>query len=137
MNQQQTTQLLGIVGKLPIFKDMSATEVEPLLRACAYKTYAPKEIVYRGDEPSREMLILLAGKLQALSKSGTVLGEILPGSCCGEMGVFTGLSRSATIISTAKSVGLVLGRQDMEIVLKAGLEMQTKVLRNIIALNAL
>ena len=134
MNQQQTKQLLGIARKLLIFKDMGITEVEPLIRACAYRTYAPLEVVYRIDEPSREMLILLAGKLQVLSKSGIVLGEILPGTCCGEMGVFTGLSRSSTIVSTAKSAGLVLGKQDMEIAFKADLGRQTKVLRNIIVL---
>ena len=80
------------------------------------------------------MFILLQGRLSVVGPKGTQLGDILPGASCGEMGVFTGLPRTATVIAVQKSVGFAITKQDLHTALRADLGMQVKVLQNVIIL---
>ena len=80
------------------------------------------------------MFILLPGRLSVVGPKGTQLGDILPGTSCGEMGVFTGLPRSATVIATQKSVGFSITKSDLQNALRQNLSMQVKVLQNVITL---
>lgn len=130
----QSQTLLQIVSKLQIFKGLSPTEVARLLKVCTSKTFQPSEMVYQVGNPSYDMFILLQGRLKAVGKSGTALGDIQPGTCCGEMGVFTGLPRTATIVATQKSVGFSVSKQDLLGVLRADQGMHVKVLQNVIIL---
>ncbi len=134
MATSQAQTLLQIVSKLQIFKGLSPTEVARLLKVCASQTYQPSEIIYQVGDPSQEMFILLQGRLKAVGKTGTTLGEIQPGTCCGEMGVLTGLPRSATVVATQKSVGFSVSKQNLNGVLKTDQGMHIKILQNVITL---
>lgn len=132
--QPQAQALIQIVSKLQIFKGLSPNEVAHLLKVCTSRTYQPSEIVYHAGDPSQDMFILLQGRLKAVSKTGTALGEIMPGTCCGEMGVFTGQTRSATVVAVQKSVGFTVSKQDLQSALKSDQGLHIKVLQNVIAL---
>ena len=132
MQQQQTQSLITIVSKLRVFHGLSLNETALLLKVCASRSYTAAEIIYQAGEPSREMFILLQGKLKAVSKSGTELGDILPGTCCGEMGMFTGHNRSATVVAIDQSMGFAIARGDLLKVFKADVQLQAKVQQNII-----
>ena len=132
--KQQMQSLTTMVSKLRIFKGLNLSQSARLLKVCAYKTYTPSEIIYQVGDPSDEMLILLQGQLKAVGESGTELGEIPPGTCCGEMGVFTGHRRSATIVATSKSSGFVISKKDLTNSLRADPETHVKILQNIVIL---
>lgn len=134
MASTQSQTLLQIVGKLQIFRGLSPNEVARLLKVCTSRTFQPSEMIYNAGDPSLEIFILLQGRLKAVSKSGTSLGDIHPGTCCGEMGVFTGQSRSATVVATQKSVGFSVAKQDMLNVLKSDQSLHVKILQNVITL---
>lgn len=132
--RQQPQSLSNIVGKLRIFKGLSPSESAIVLKACTYKAYEPKEVIYQAGEPSKEMLILLQGQLKVLGNAGIELGEIAPGTCCGEMGIFTGQPRSATIVSGGKSSGFVITKAQLDSALRTAPEAHVKILQNIIAI---
>lgn len=133
-NQSQAQALLQIVSKLKIFQGLTPREAAHMLKSCTSQTFQPSEVIYEVGDPSQEMFILLQGRLKVVSKSGTSLGDILPGTCCGEMGVFTGRPRSATVVATQKSVGFSITKQDLHNALQADQGMHIKVLQNVIAL---
>ena len=131
--QQNTQSLANIVGKLKLFKGLAPSESAPILKICGFKSYTPKEVVFQAGDPSNEMLVLLQGKLIVVGESGTLLGEIMPGTSCGEMGVFTGRVRSATVIAETKASGFVINGQQLDTVMRAYPEAHVKILKNIIA----
>lgn len=134
MASQSQQTLLQIVGKLKIFQGLSPRESALLLKYCTSTTYQPSEVIYQAGQPSQEMFILLQGRLSVVGPKGTQLAEVLPGTSCGEMGVFTSLPRSATVIATQKSVGFTITKSDLHTGLRQDLGMQVKVLQNVIAL---
>jgi CRP-like cAMP-binding protein len=133
-SQNQSQTLLQIVSKLKIFQGLSPREAGLLLKFCVSQTIQPSEVVYQVGAPSQDLFILLQGLLKVVGKSGTALGEILPGTCCGEMGVFTGLPRTATIVASQKSVGFSITKQDLQKALQSDPNMHIKVLQNVIVL---
>ncbi len=80
------------------------------------------------------MLILLQGRLGVLGKGDAPLGDIHPGTSCGEMGLFTGHTRSATILAAAKSAGFVIRKQDLDGILDSDLSTKVKILQNVVEL---
>lgn len=131
-SQQQA--LLQIVSKLKIFQGLTPRESAFLVKSCTTTTYNPREVIYRAGEHSTEMFILLQGRLNVVGPKDTQLGEILPGTSCGEMGVFTGLPRSATVIAMQKSVGFSITKIDLQSALRQDLDLQVKILQNVIVL---
>ena len=132
MDRDQTQQLKSIIERVTVFRNLNITEARYLLKLCHPKAYRQNELIYRAGEPSTEMLILLQGKLKVVGGSGTVLGEILPGTTIGEMGVLTGCPRSATIIALEKSAGFVIEKSPLERLLLSDQDIRVKVLENIV-----
>ena len=123
-----------IINKMRVFRGFSPRDLQGLLKLCHFKNFEPKEQIYTAGDPSDEMLILVKGKLIAVSATGAVLGEILPGASTGEMGVFTGQPRSANVLSTAATVGVVIRKPELDALLDRDWAMRCKVLENIIQL---
>ena len=133
MNQQQQ-KLAQIIQKIDIFRGLSSDEVRQILQVCKVKSYAPNQQVYTAAEPSSEMLILLQGQLVITSQSGEPLGSVTPGASIGEMGVFTGQPRSATVLATTQAGGVVIRKMDVDVLMARSPAMYVKVLKNIVTL---
>ena len=80
------------------------------------------------------MLILLFGRLRAISSSGTILGEIQPGDTTGEMGLLTGRKRVAIVQALELSRGFTIGRSDLWSLLKSDDTLRIKVLENMVGI---
>ena len=133
MNQQQY-KMMKVLQKVTIFKGFDVSEAEHLLQRCFLQTYEVGQEIYRADEASEEMLILLNGQLAVTSKAGKGLGEVVAGTSTGEMGFFTGEPRSANVTATAQSTGLVLRKSVLQALLQEDNKIHVKVLRNVLAL---
>ncbi len=130
MDQEQY-RLMQVIEKVGVFRGFEVTEVQRLLRIWCLQTYEPNQLIYIAGEPSEGMLILLKGQLIATSKSGDVLGQILAGAVTGEMGVFTGRARSANVIASVESTGLVVRKRDLDDLLRENWKTHVKVLQNL------
>jgi CRP-like cAMP-binding protein len=118
LEREQAQRVKAIIEKVRVFRRFTIVEAQRMVKLCTYKNFSASELIYRIGEPSKEMLILLSGKLNVLNNEGTVLGEILPGTTTGEMGVLTGQPRSASILATEKSAGFVITKSDMDTFLR-------------------
>ena len=110
MNRQQH-QLMAILQKIPVFKGLTLEQAEQLIRICKFQKYASGTQIYTAGEPSTDFLVLIMGKLNVLSRAGQKLVDLSPGVSIGEMGVFTGHPRSASVVAEADSAGLVITRE--------------------------
>ena len=127
-------EIRKVVQKIPIFKGFEHNEIRAILRICTSVPIAAGETIYAKGEPSHDMLILLKGELIVAGESGETLALIHAGGSVGEMGLFTGLPRSARITSYEPSVGIVIKKRDLIEVLKRNDEMHVKLLYNLVSL---
>ncbi|MEE2658216.1 MAG: cyclic nucleotide-binding domain-containing protein [Candidatus Latescibacterota bacterium] len=133
MNEKQY-HLVKVIQKMEVFRDFDATEVQRLLRVCRFKSFSDREKIYQKGKPSEEMLVLLKGKLLVLGTAGEELATISPGMSIGEMGLFTGQPRSASISAAADSTALLLRRADLGMALRSDKETLVKVLHNLVGI---
>lgn len=130
MNRQEH-KLMQIIEKINVFNGFEVKEVQRLLFMCSPRKYAVGEVVYKADEPSINMLILLTGKLQVVSKTGEILGEIPAGTTTGEIGILTGRTRSATVIALEPAAGMMITKEDLSS-LMGDLRIHAKVFENLV-----
>ena len=133
MNQQQY-RMAQIVEKIRVFHGLEIQEVQRLLQVCHPKSYKQDEQVYKVGEPSTDMLILLMGRLSVVGPSGDTVAEILPGVSIGEMGMFTGQGRSASIVAAEASGGVTVEKKSLDVLMNSFPHMKERVFGNVIQL---
>ena len=117
MNERQY-QVVRVIQKLELFKGLEAEQVQRLLPICRFQDFEAGDEVYAARSQSREMLILLTGRINVI----------------GEMGVFTGEPRSAAIVASEKSRGIAIARWELEKLLEANEDLYIKVLKNLVTI---
>jgi CRP/FNR family transcriptional regulator, cyclic AMP receptor protein len=98
----------------PILGVLAQGDRERLSKQCVERTFAKNQVVYVVGEPGDSMLILTSGELKVchFSTDGVelILASIMPGEPIGELGMLSYLPRSATVIATKPSAGMMLPR---------------------------
>ena len=133
MNQQHQ-RLTQIIQKIAIFRGLNMDEIRQVLQVSKMRTWVPGDLIYKVNAPSDEMLIVLKGQLMVTSASGEPLGSVTAGHSIGEMGVFTGQVRSATVTAATESGGMAIRKLDVEILMSRNPSMYVKVLKNIVSI---
>ena len=130
---EQRSRLLQLVEKIPIFSDLSLDNRNKILALCS-KTVLDKgeTLCVLGDESSA-LYLLLMGKLAVKVHNSTV-ATIDPVTSIGEMGVFTGEPRSATVEAMEKSAILTLKKEDLDRLIEADPEIGVKIMRRVIGI---
>jgi putative ABC transport system ATP-binding protein len=131
MNEQQY-YLVRVIQKIRIFEGFDLRHIQQLLRIARIQKYAPGKMIYRMGEPSDEMMVLLKGHLAVTNNAGDVLAEIKAGAPIGEMGVFTGQTRSANIAALELATGLVIDKEGLMGTFSANADMLIMVQKNLI-----
>lgn len=133
MNERQF-YLAKVIRKIPVFSGFDLPDIQYLLRVADLTSYDKGDEVYARDAPSDEMLVLLRGHLTVLGEGGEELAQIGPGRPIGEMGVFTGAPRSATIVATQDSTAIVFEGERLIELLSTNQGMYVKVLKNLVSI---
>lgn len=124
--------LMRIVQKIEVFKDLELNHVQRVLQISVLTAFEAGERIYTAGEYGKSMLILLAGKLAVTSNDGEALGEILPGTSTGEMGLFARCSRTATVTAVEASTGLSIPRDDLFGLIEKDARMHVRILQNLL-----
>ena len=72
-------------------------------------SYVPNQVVFREDERTFEMYILLSGKVEILKKDKRIAVVEEEGSYLGELSTLLGIPRTATIRAMSACTFLVIG----------------------------
>ena len=124
--------LVQIVRKIPIFQDLSSGQLKQVLGACVYKPCRVGERVCESNTPSDEMYILLSGELAVATQEGVRITTLLPVTMVGEMGVFTGQKRTATVEATKPSNLFTIKKVQLDQMMRDDLDMRVKIYRHIV-----
>jgi NTE family protein len=99
----------------PIFGDLEDTQLNVLLENAEWVQINGGDRLIREGDVSESMYFLLQGRLTSvkMQKDGTslILGDVSPGQSVGEIGVFSGEPRSASVYATRDSLLIQISLQ--------------------------
>jgi NTE family protein len=79
-----------------------------------YLTLESGDVLLRQGETGDDIYFVLSGRLRAETAAGTVLGEIGRGEPVGELAMFTGETRSASIVALRRTIVARISRELIE-----------------------
>ncbi len=129
---QQHFRLVEVLEKIPLFRGLSMHQFKQILKIFKSKTVPKDQVLCKIGEESFEIFILLRGNLKLLFEDGKEFSRISPIGIVGEMGVFTGDRRSATIAAATDCLLLSIHKSELMRALRADAGLSTKVLFNVI-----
>ena len=127
-------KLIALIEKVPFFVDLAAEDRQRVLSMCSKVTLNRGDILCSQGEQSTALFILLIGKLAVRIINSPTIATIDPVTSIGEMGVFTGEPRSATVEAMEKSALLRLDAADLNRFIEENPEIGIKVMRRVIRL---
>ncbi|MDP2984001.1 MAG: cyclic nucleotide-binding domain-containing protein [Candidatus Latescibacter sp.] len=125
-------RIIEFMKKIPLFKGFSTEHFKQILNICSLKII-PKDsyLCHEGDEAS-ELFILAKGRLKVITHGDTLLKFIFPMELVGEIGVFTNVRRSASLLATEDSTVIRIHKTELFRILK-----NDSMLSNILLLNVI
>ena len=97
---------------IPILSNLSNEQFDKLLGICTKKEFPVFTVIFEEGIKSDDMYILTEGTLKVYLK-GKLINRIEPISTVGEMGMFTGEKRSASITTLTECTMLRIERKDL------------------------
>jgi len=98
--------------RLTMFERLTVAQLIQLAAVVQEETHAPETVVVREGDYDACMYLIVDGTVR-IEKGDTVLGELGPRHFFGEMALFEGGVRSATVTTTSRTKLLRLGRQEL------------------------
>ena len=132
MSADKKQALLKVVARIPMFTGLGLENTALVVDACEFRNADKGEFVCKIKEPSDELFILLSGKLTVLDAKSMEIASLVPVTPVGEMGLFTGQARSATVKVAEKSTLLVLKKAAFERLVRQTPAVSRPVYRNVV-----
>ncbi len=99
-----------------LFVEFAPSELDKLAQFAKLRPFKPREVIFNQGEPGRHMFIMITGavRISILSEEGKemILGTFGPGDVFGEIALFDGKERTATVTAITACECLVLERQE-------------------------
>ena len=129
---EHRARLVTFLQKIPLFSELPTSSLRMILTICSKVTLLKDDVLCKECEDSNAMYILLSGKLIVSVGDSPPIATIEPVSPIGEMGVFTGEPRSATVMAIQKSSLLCLKKSELNVLIRKDPEFGVKIMSNVI-----
>ncbi|OGG54602.1 MAG: hypothetical protein A3F84_17680 [Candidatus Handelsmanbacteria bacterium RIFCSPLOWO2_12_FULL_64_10] len=116
--------------KIPLLQGLSAHQVRQLLQAGQVTRFRKGQLLCRAGDKSTAMFILVSGEL-AVKNGDVELSRIRPVDVVGEMGVITGMPRSATIEVAEDATLIAIRKMVFDLLIKKDIDLAGKVYKNV------
>jgi len=105
-----------LLKKVPIFSNLSDKEIEKILEEASETSYKKNDLIFLEEDEGNSLFIIKSGKVK-ISRSSEEGKEVIfailqEGDFFGEMSIFDGQSRSATVSALVDSEVIILRRED-------------------------
>ncbi|MFC1541892.1 Crp/Fnr family transcriptional regulator [Candidatus Latescibacterota bacterium] len=125
-------QFIKILKKIPIFKNLRVDQFQQILNICSKNTFKKDESIFVEGQESQEMFILINGELKITFIDGKELSVIKPVGIVGEMGIFTGEQRSASVTASTNCLLLIIHRKELFKIFERDCFLAIQILMNVI-----
>ena len=105
------------LAKAPIFSGLKRATLKSLARASKIRQFAPGELLVTEGDEAVAFFVLCSGQAEVVKGLGQnaqlILSNLKEGDFFGEMALFDGFPRSASVRAVGECECLVLGRWDL------------------------
>ena len=127
----------AIFQRVALFAELEEAELQALSRLASVRHYAPGAPILREAEPGDLFFVLVRGEVKVFVDSSdgreVVLTHLQAGDFFGEMALFEGEARSASVTALTDSELVVLVRADFLAVLQHDFNLTKKILKTLSA----
>lgn len=127
----------AVFRRVSLFSELEAEELEALSRVALVRQYPAGVTILREDEPGDQFFVLLRGEVKVFVDSPdgreVVLTHLQTGEFFGEMALFEGDTRSASVSALTETELVVLARADFLTVLTHDFSLTKKILATLSA----
>lgn len=100
--------------KIPALECFSEADLKEFLRFSEIKTYAENEVIIEENSKDDRVFYLISGKAKVVKNGRELIILRRTGDVFGEIGVITGVARSATVYATGPTMCVALRLSDIE-----------------------
>ena len=105
-----------MLSQVSLFAELPPERIHELAQMCRRRMYQRNETIFHKGDPGNGLYILTDGQVKIVLPSETgeeaMLAVLEPGDFFGELALFDGLPRSATVVAASKAEVLMLPRDD-------------------------
>jgi CRP-like cAMP-binding protein len=120
------------LARAPIFSGLKGGTLKSLERAAKVRRFAPSELLVKEGEEAAAFFVLCSGQAEVVKGLGQdrehVLGSLTEGDFFGEMAVFDGFPRSASVRAVTECECVVLARWDLLALVRTSPEVALAIL---------
>ncbi|HVV75261.1 MAG TPA: cyclic nucleotide-binding domain-containing protein [Mycobacteriales bacterium] len=99
--KSELKDLVGRLGALPRFADLSKSDLELLAKSSALSAVPPNWPLINEQTPADACYVILDGDVE-VRVDGKPVAQLAAGSVVGEVGLLTSKLRNATVVSTSR-----------------------------------
>ncbi len=113
----RSVETMMALSQISMFADLSTRQLSELADVVRWQTASNQEVILAEDEAGDAMFFVLSGKVRvdvATDSGNHNLGELGPGEPFGEMALFEGHPRTATVTAVEKTRLGRIEREDFE-----------------------
>src|SRR3954470_12871267 len=129
---EETARLLA---RVPLFADLSERDLEQLAQVAVPRTYEAGEAVFREGDSGDTCYIVREGSVRVTRRHSDgrsiTLAELRSGDIFGELAMFGGETRSATVEALERTRALAILAGDMRRIMLAHSEIAVKMLEGL------
>jgi len=105
-----------LLAQVPLFAELPPDRLRELAQMCRRRTYQRGETIFHKGDPGTGLYVLTDGQVKILLPSEigeeALLAVLEPGDFFGELALFDGQPRSATVVAVTRAETLLLPRDD-------------------------
>ncbi len=117
---------------VPLFLGFPPEDIQAVLPICQIRPFQAGEVLMQSDAPSTEMYLILSGEVLVRGPGDVPLARISRLETVGEMGIFTGEPRSATVLATRAGHLAAISRADLIQTLAKDPAMAVRMYKNVV-----
>ena len=135
MPSKPNKALTSMLKKIPIFHELSPSQIQKVLTICSHKTCGTNETIAGVGSPSDEMYVLLTGQVAVRTAAGALVTRFRPVTTIGESGVVAQeRPRSVKIEAVESSRLLTIRRLHFDTLMRDDPSMPLKIYKNMIGI---
>ncbi|MBX5490344.1 MAG: Crp/Fnr family transcriptional regulator [Chloroflexi bacterium] len=105
-----------LLSQVPLFAELPPDRIRELAQMCRRRTYQRGETIFHKGDPASGLYVITDGQVKIVLPSETgeeaLLAVLEPGDFFGELALFDGQPRSATVVAVKRAEALLLPRDD-------------------------
>lgn len=109
MARRPRSEIIEIVRGIPLFTNLTKTDVREIGKLCFEQSYEPDEVILKQRDDAQLMVAIITGKARVV-RDGKNLAMVGPGDVVGEMSLIDGHRRSASVIAETQVDAVVIHR---------------------------